>query len=322
MPHSDYIWHSAPDGGACFQTNDGGWIYVSNSELGRGQGGAGALRFNDQADVIDAYSILNRTHQNCGGGATPWQSWLSCEERPRGLVWDCDPSGLRPAIARPALGLFKHEAVAVDPVRLQLYLTEDMPDGRLYRYTPDSIDHHSIPDLNSGSLEVARVSGKPEGMVEWIRLPDPTAQKRPTRYQIPGSTPFRGGEGITYYEGILFFTTKGDNRVWKYNIAAQKIEILYDIETHPTPVLSGVDNLTASQSGMLYVAEDGGNLQIVVISPDKRVFPIVEMVSHDDSELTGVAFNPKGDRLYFSSQRGTKGISSNGVTYEIRGPFT
>lgn len=28
----DFIWHSDPDGGAVFATEDGGWIYVSNSE--------------------------------------------------------------------------------------------------------------------------------------------------------------------------------------------------------------------------------------------------------------------------------------------------
>ena len=50
---SSYRWHLDPDGGACFATPDGGWIYVSNSEeagfnplapLG-GNGGVGALRF-------------------------------------------------------------------------------------------------------------------------------------------------------------------------------------------------------------------------------------------------------------------------------------
>jgi len=29
---TSYAWHNAPDGGACFNAGDGGWIYVSNSE--------------------------------------------------------------------------------------------------------------------------------------------------------------------------------------------------------------------------------------------------------------------------------------------------
>jgi len=33
------------------------------------------------------------------------------------------------------------------------------------------------------------------------------------------------------------------------------------------------------------------------------------------------AFSPDGSRLYLSSQRGTTGASSGGITYEVRGPF-
>ncbi|MEJ7585065.1 MAG: hypothetical protein WKF43_13520 [Acidimicrobiales bacterium] len=32
VPGTGYTWHSAPDGGAVFETDGGGWIYVSNSE--------------------------------------------------------------------------------------------------------------------------------------------------------------------------------------------------------------------------------------------------------------------------------------------------
>src|SRR5688500_5511057 len=32
LGEGSYVWHQAPDGGACYPTEDGGWIYVSNSE--------------------------------------------------------------------------------------------------------------------------------------------------------------------------------------------------------------------------------------------------------------------------------------------------
>ena len=34
-----YTWHSAPDGGATFPADDGGWVYVSNSEMRSFSGG-------------------------------------------------------------------------------------------------------------------------------------------------------------------------------------------------------------------------------------------------------------------------------------------
>src|SRR4051812_17048393 len=39
------VWHPYPDGGSTFALPDGGWIYVSNSEV-PGVGGVGAVRFD------------------------------------------------------------------------------------------------------------------------------------------------------------------------------------------------------------------------------------------------------------------------------------
>lgn len=51
---TDYVWHGLPDGGATFPLDDGGWVYVSNGELGNNRGGVGYLRFDEHASVIDA----------------------------------------------------------------------------------------------------------------------------------------------------------------------------------------------------------------------------------------------------------------------------
>ena len=311
-----YPWPAAPDGGACFTTPEGGWVYVCNSEMNSGAGGAGALKFDAAANVVDAYSILQSTSRNCSGGATPWNTWLSCEEIADGRVWECDPYGVQAALVRPALGVFNHEAVAVDPVRKQLYLTEDRRDGCLYRFTPQA-----YPDLAAGTLEVARVLDGIEGELVWQRLPDPSARGAETRYQLVDSTAFDGGEGMVYQRNTVYFTTKGDNRVWAYDIAQQSLHIVYDDDDHITPVLTGVDNITVDENGRLYVAEDGGNLQVVVISPLGEVYALAELAGHGASEITGVAFSPDGRRLYFNSQRGLSGNSADGMTFEIQGPF-
>lgn len=314
-----YFWHLAPDGGAVFGLPDNGWIYVSNSEMADGAGGAGAIRFDAAGTIVDAYPILQGSNRNCAGGPTPWQTWLSCEEVPRGQVWECDPQGQRAARALPALGLFTHEAVAVDPETLRLYLTEDRPDGCFYRYTPDA-SSNGVPNLDSGVLEVAEVPGGQEGPVRWHTVPDPGAALTETRYQVVAGTKFRGGEGCWYAHGNVYFTTKYDNRVWAYDITKQTLTLIYDYRLSPEPVLNGVDNVTVSGPGTVYVAEDGGDMQLVAITAD-QVVPVLQVVGHEQSEVTGPAFDPSGRRLYFSSQRGDSGSVYSGVTYEVLGPF-
>jgi len=317
---SGYVWHNAPDGAAVFLTDDGGWIYVSNSEtVSTVGGGAGAVRFASNGDIVDAYRILGGTNINCAGGATPWGTWLSCEELSRGEVWECDPLGQSTAVVRPAMGVFQHEAVAIDEANRHAYMTEDVPDGGFYRFVYDTQG-----DLSAGELQIAEVVGDgPEGMVEWRTVPDPSAADTDTRLQVSSSTPFKGGEGIWYHQGIVYFSTKGDNRIWAYDTDTAMLTILYDAATSSTPILTGVDNITVSPTGDVLVAEDGGNMEIVAITPAGTLLPIVQVTGQDQSEITGPAFDPSLQRLYFSSQRGTEGgpLGVGGITYEVTGPF-
>ena len=313
VPPSGVRWHVAPDGGATFRARDG-WIYVSNSEAS--VGGVGALRFDLRGEVVDAYPILEGTRRNCAGGATPWGTWLSCEEVPAGLVYECDPTGRREAIVRPALGTFNHEAVCYDLASRAFYLTEDRRDGRFYRFLPNAAER-----LDSGVLQAAAVDA--EGRVTWHDIPEPNpnipARETPTRHQVPETTPFAGGEGIVVSRGHVYFTTKRDDRVWEYDPRRERISILYDPGAAPGLALSGVDNITADGGGDLIVAEDGGNMELVLITRAMEVAPILRLPFHRGSELAGPAFDPSGSRLYVSSQRA--GFGRRGLTYEITGPF-
>ena len=95
---SSQVFHGRPDAGDTFVDtrpfNKGGWVYVSNSEVrvrdppgGRFRGGVGAFTFDKNGALLNYEMILTKTTHNCGGGRTPWNTWISCEEATKGVIW-------------------------------------------------------------------------------------------------------------------------------------------------------------------------------------------------------------------------------------------
>lgn len=355
-----FLWPIFPDGSGVIATDDGGWIYVVNSEVpgvgtlsnesfvpqtspitspiqmfAPGLGGASCLKFDKDAKLVDAYSILSGTTFNCAGVITPWKTWLSCEEVNTGQVWECDPFGVAEAVVLPALGRFDHEAIAVDMSKKMLYLTEDLPDGRFYRFVPSATDWPAgaaRPALAEGKLQIMKITGgdplQGPQPVTWVDAVNPTAAQNVNR--IADTAVFDGGEGIWYFQGFVYFSTKGDNRIWVYDSVGETLEVIYDFGTAQAPnnVLSGVDNIFVTPQGDVLVAEDGGDMQIVVIFPDRTLKPLLQLTGQDGSELAGIAFSPDGRRMYFNSDRGGPFPSLTGeepghgfgITYELTLP--
>ena len=157
----------------------------------------------------------------------------------------------------------------------------------------------------------------------WIEVPDPGANTAPIRHQGLDATPFAGGEGLATGatpDGVrVWFTSKGDNAVRELDPASNTLRELY--RAGPGATLTGVDNLWWDEpNGVLLVAEDGGDMELVALDRSGTTSPLLRVTGHDGSEIAGPALNPRRTTLHFSSQRGAAG-TFHGVTYAITGPY-
>lgn len=127
---------------------------------------------------------------------------------------------------------------------------------------------------------------------------------RPAAAQDAGLAPFLHGiaSGDPLPDGVVLWTrvtAATDNKVWVHDVASATITVLYDAADFGTEApLTGVDNIVVSRSGDLFIAEDGGNMEIDVITPDRTVAPFLRYLGNDQSELTGPVFDPSSSRLY------------------------
>ncbi len=135
-------------------------------------------------------------------------------------------------------------------------------------------------------------------------------------------TEFSRAEGIWFDAPVVYVATTGDSRIHAYDTRTERIRVIYDGLAKKSAPLLRVDNITASKSGELFVCEDIGTeeIDIGVITRDRKVSKFLSVTGpkHAGSELTGVAFDPSGRRLYFASQRAEE---LRGAVYEISGPF-
>jgi len=253
------------DGTATFEGLRGATLIANNHEL-RGAradwphpvplaeglvydtGAAGGVTIVEVAkhggDVAEWVGVAG-TATNCAGGATPWGTWLTCEEtedkagttgflKDHGYVFEVDPYD-RKANRDPkpikALGRYAHEAVVVDPKLGHLYLTEDAagPNGLLYRWTPPAGFKHGRGKLrtladdagvlqafkcfDSGGVFVddlsrATVIGTVYG-VDWVDVPDRDAKTVSTRKQFTTGqiTRARKLEGMWWGDGGAYIVS-------------------------------------------------------------------------------------------------------------------
>ena len=205
-------------------------------------GGTTTLVFRD-GDWVSVTPSLGGTRGNCAGGATPWGTWLSCEEvgsdsvstegKRHGYVFEVCPEPGKTS-GRPIIGMgrFAHEAAAVDPASGTVYMTEDSAGkSGFYRYVPTVKVGRPGSLAQGGTLQMARVRGTPNAnlasvpvdtvyALEWMDIADPDRNRGdavgPTGLAIAaaagpfvqgwaqGAARMNRGEGIWHHAGKIY----------------------------------------------------------------------------------------------------------------------
>lgn len=205
-------FHRRPDAAATFLNPDGsgGFVYVSNEEgPDINEGGVGAFYFDVDGKVLDYKMLLTNTRMNCGGGRSPWGTWITNEEYSGGRIWQVDPFQRRePQVTQVGRDRGWWESFAYDirdKAQPRFFATEDAPNGALVRYSPSSeavdwSDPWNILNDEGGAVEylvLMKDEGGNSGTFRW------TANREEARTSAKEVYP--NTEGIDVRNDILYF---------------------------------------------------------------------------------------------------------------------
>ena len=111
------------------------------------------VNLEDRTEIRD-FVTSSGSLNNCAGGATPWGTWLTCEEdrtTNHGYVFEVDPNHPENELSRTPIremGFFSHEAVDIDPQTGIAYLTEDDFRGDIVDSDQEVVHDYSTSETN------------------------------------------------------------------------------------------------------------------------------------------------------------------------------
>jgi len=277
-------------------------------------GGTTTLVINPKTnEIIRDFVSLSGTLVNCAGGATPWGSWISCEETTRGQTKFTDTIGREVGgFSKPhgycfevfasansavtpvplkAMGRFIHEAVAVDKKSGVVYLTEDIGSAGFYRFLPKRNKRLA----EGGTLQILKIKNrdnydtragqKPNVKLaaNWVTIDNPDPLEADTdSLAVFKQGAAKGAASFSRLEGA-FTDEKGR---------------IYFVST------SGGDN----KGGQIWVYEpsgrDEGNLMMVFESPAREILDMPD----------NICLHPKSKNIFIcedSDYVGTDGTRDN-----------
>ena len=242
--------------------------------------------------------IVTGTSDNCGGGKTYWNTWVTCEEESTGQVHEVDPfvgisSQQKTVIGGSGGGYESFAYDARDRLKPTFYVTNDVSRGGLVRFTPNS-DVVARAEATGDYSKVLTTMGT----LDWLVL-NPSSSSPSvgtfswTSDRSKGDTSayahYRNAEGIDIRDGKMYFTAKAAKHLFILDLDLRTYERSSTVSGAFDGQPDQIKSIIAKDplNDMLYFCEDGGrDYGVHARDTDGNFYTIIDN-STTNSETTG-----------------------------------